>query len=224
MRDLFRPVLFMTVVILIPVLPFLLFGAQLESWAESWRDEPQARGWTAGLVFALLASDIFLPVPASAVSTLGGSQLGAVWGTLISWAGMSVGAAAGFGLARRYGSRFARWFSKEEDLDRIDALTQRYGPATLLITRGVPVLAEASVLMLGMHRLSWSRFLPPVLLANLVLSVAYAVFGNEAQKHEWLPLALGVSIGLPVLLAAIAMRWLPKEEPEEEGEAEDKRE
>ncbi|MCS7469096.1 hypothetical protein NZK35_20785 [Stieleria sp. ICT_E10.1] len=34
--------------------------------------------------------------------------------------------------------------------------------------------------------------------------------GEYAQRHQWLPFALGVSIGLPVLIAAAAKRWFPE--------------
>jgi hypothetical protein len=71
----------------------------------------------------------------------------------------------------------------------------------------VPVLAEASVLLLGMHGLSWRRFLPPVLLSNLGLALAYAAFGELAEKYSLLPLALGVSIALPVVMVALFRAW-----------------
>jgi hypothetical protein len=58
------------------------------------------------------------------------------------------------------------------------------------------------VLLVGMHGLSWRRFLPPVLLSNLGLAIAYAWFGQFAERHQWLPLALAVSIALPVLMVA----------------------
>ena len=87
------------------------------------------------------------------------------------------------------------------------SISDRYGPVALIMTRGVPVLAEASVLLMGIHRLSWRRFLPPVLVSNLVLSVVYARFGAFAQENEWLGLALGVSIAVPVLLATIMGKW-----------------
>jgi len=44
--------------------------------------------------------------------------------------------------------------------------------------------------------------------------LAYAAFGNYAQQHQWLPLALGVSIAVPVLVAAAAQRWLPGRRPD----------
>jgi len=209
MRELFRPVLFMTLVLLAPILPFILFGSQMEAWANRWREQPPAMPVTAALVVAALATDIFLPVPASAVSTLAGSELGGAMGTLASWVGMSLGSVAGFALAGRWGHGFALRFTSQQHMNKLKPLSQKYGPLMLVLTRGVPVLAEASVLLMGVHRLSWRRFLPPVLLSNFGLSLAYACFGDFAQEHEWLPLALGVSIGLPVVLAAVALRWLP---------------
>ena len=45
-----------------------------------------------------------------------------------------------------------------------------------------------------------------MLLSNLGLAIAYSAFGEIAEKHQWLPLALAVSIGLPVVLAAV-VKW-----------------
>ena len=91
-------------------------------------------------------------------------------------------------------------------------LSARYGPLVLVLTRAVPVFAEASVLIVGIHRLSWRRFLPVVLLSNLGIALAYAAFGDLAEQHQWLPLALAVSIAVPVLVAVAARRWIPGDE------------
>jgi membrane protein DedA with SNARE-associated domain len=93
----------------------------------------------------------------------------------------------------------------------------RLGPLLLVLGRGVPVLAEATVLLCGMHGLSWRRFLPPVLLSNLGLAIAYAAFGQLAERYQWLPLALAVSIALPVLMAA-AFRLVSKNDPQPASE------
>jgi len=89
-------------------------------------------------------------------------------------------------------------------------LSASYGIAILILARGVPVLAEASVLLMGVHRLAWKKFLPAVLLSNLGIAWAYSTFGNVAEQHQWLPLALGVSVAFPVLLAAAIERFLAR--------------
>lgn len=209
MKPFIRPMIVMSLILLVPIVPFLLFGANFEAWVVQWSKHPYSQPATALVIIGLLATDILLPTPSSMISTLGGWQLGIVGGTLASWIGMSLGAIIGFLLARRQGRPLALWLSSEEDLDRMHGLSQRFGPVVLVFGRGVPVLAEASVLLMGIHQLSWRRFLPAVLLSNLGIAFAYSAFGNYAEQNQWLPLALGVSIALPVLLATMVGRFLP---------------
>ena len=158
---------------------------------------------TAGLVIASLSTDIFLPVPSSVVSTLAGSQLGIAGATVTSFVGMSIGAAVGFAVARSWGRPVVRWFTKPKDLERMEELMQKLGPSVLVVTRAVPILAEASVLLVGASRMSWRAFLAPVLLANLGLSFVYAVSGN----HLSFIYAMAGAIALPVGAACI-VRWI----------------
>jgi uncharacterized membrane protein YdjX (TVP38/TMEM64 family) len=127
---------------------------------------------------------------------------------------MNLGAVFGFALARKWGRPLALWFSKEEDLERMRLVSDRYGPFVLALTRAVPVFAEAGVLIVGVHRLTWRRFLPAVFLSNLGIALAYSAFGNYAEEHQWLPLALGVAIAIPILFAAVARRWVPSTDVE----------
>lgn len=207
MRELLRPMLPMIVILAIPIVPFVLFGTQVESWFAAWKESPPAAPIVAAVVIGLLATDILLPIPSSVVATLAGYQLGAVGGTAATWAGMTLGAVTGFALARKFGPPFVSWLTRHADLARTKSLTDRFGPLVLVLGRGVPVLAEATVLLMGMHGLSWRRFLPPVLLANFGLALAYAVFGEVAQRNGLLPLALGVSIALPVVMVALFRAW-----------------
>jgi uncharacterized membrane protein YdjX (TVP38/TMEM64 family) len=208
-RELFRTFPLMCVVLLVPIVPFLIFGGQLDQWLRGLAEDPPSPVATFALVVGLLATDILLPIPSSVISTMSGWQLGWLFGTLATFAGMNLGAVLGFALARRYGHPFALWFSKGEDLQRMRQVSDRYGPLVLVLTRAVPVFAEASILIAGIHRLSWRRFLPAVLLSNLGIAIAYAAFGDYAERHQWLPLALGVAIAVPVLVAAIAKRYFP---------------
>ena len=212
MRELLRPMLPMIVILAIPIVPFLLFGTQVEAWFAAWEKNPPAPPAVAAVVVGLLATDIFLPIPSSVVATLAGYQLGAVGGTVATWAGMTIGAVIGFALARGLGPGFVAWMTRHSDLTRTQMLTERFGPLILVLGRGVPVLAEATVLLMGMHGLSWRRFLPPVMLANLGLAVAYAAFGELAGKYQLLPLAVGVSIALPVVMVALFRRWSAREQ------------
>lgn len=209
MRSFIHPLLLIGALLLILVLPFFAIGHQLERWFEEWSENPPDRYLTAVTVVGILSTDILLPIPSSGVSTLAGWQLGTVWGTLASWIGMTLSAAVGFALALSCGSWFTRWFVREEDLDRMKTTSDRLGPLFLIVMRGVPVLAEASVLLVGVHRLSWRRFLPPVVLSNFVISLAYAAMGDIAGHRQEVTLGIAVAVVLPVILGIAVRRWLP---------------
>ena len=116
MRELFRTLPLMCIVLLIPILPFVLFGAQIESWAEDFREHPPSDFVTCSIVIGLLGTDILLPIPSSVISTMAGWQLGWWKGTLAVWMGMNLGAVLGFMIARKWGQSVALWFSKQEIL------------------------------------------------------------------------------------------------------------
>lgn len=207
-RALFRSLPIVLAVLAVPIVPFVLLGGSLDDWFQRWTESAPDKATSAALVVGLLTTDIFLPIPSSMVSTFGGGRLGWWLGTLASWAGMSLGSILGFALARRLGPAFTRWFARRESLAQMRLLGERYGPSVIVLTRGVPILAEASVLLLGLERLAWRKFLPPLLLANLGLSLVYAVFGHFAAEWNATPLALAVSILLPVLVAVVVQRRL----------------
>ena len=209
LRELFRTLPLMCVVLLVPIVPFLFFGGQLGDWLRGLSEEPPDARLTFLLVVGLLATDILLPIPSSVISTLSGWQLGWFWGTMAKWIGMNAGAVIGFALSRRYGQPFALYFSRGRDLAQIREVSDRYGPLVLVLTRAMPVFAEASVLMAGIHQLAWPRFLSAICLSNLGLAIAYATFGDYAERNQWLPLALAISVALPVLVAGMARSWMP---------------
>lgn len=201
----------MVAVLLVPIVPFLLIIWLNPDWEKQltqWSLSSESQVWTATAIIVLLASDIFLLVPSSVLCTAAGWQFGVPLGTLIAWAGMSLGAVIGFALAKRFGRPLVSWLTTPAEIARAGELTQQLGPWLLVVARGIPVVAEASVLFVGLHQMSWRQFLPPVLFSNFVLALAYAGFGKVAKDWQLLPLAIGVSIAAPVLMIALFRLWL----------------
>ena len=63
----------------------------------TWLAAGNASGWaTAGAIGALLALDVFLPVPSSIVSTGAGVLLGFWTGAAVIWIGMTLGCVIGY--------------------------------------------------------------------------------------------------------------------------------
>lgn len=168
-----------------------------------WLDLSKSPGTAATLVIGLLASDIFLPVPSSLVSTFAGKALGFWLGTAASWCGMTIGTSVAYWLVRWLGRPLAQRLSSEEELARMDALANRYGVLILILARPVPVLAEASVLVMGTMQIGWWRFFAAVGLSNFGIAAVYALLGDRVQ----LPIAMAAAFAVPVVVT-IAVRWL----------------
>jgi uncharacterized membrane protein YdjX (TVP38/TMEM64 family) len=203
MRELLKPLLLVAAVLAVPIVPFAVFGSELESWIETQLRQSLPPGIVALAVIGLQSTDVLLPIPSSVVSTVAGNALGVWGGMAASWTGMTAGAAIGFALAKAFGRPLAIRLSGAEEQQRIDDLCRRFGPLVLVLARPVPVLAEASVLFLGTTRMGWRPFLLPVGLSNLGIAAAYAVLGRAVS----LPYALAASLALPLLAAALA-QWL----------------
>jgi uncharacterized membrane protein YdjX (TVP38/TMEM64 family) len=210
MKPAIRAALFLVVLFAIPIVPFVWLGASFEAGLLKALSEPSSHGAVVSWVIGLLAADMFLPVPSSAVITYAGGVLGLLGGTLTAWVGLSVGAVGGFGLARLFGESIARRFSESDDIERMSRFTQQHGATALMLTRALPILAEACVLMLGVGRLSWRQFLPPMLTSNFLLSLTYAACGAYFHGSNAFPVAIIASGAVPLIAALLIRRfWRP---------------
>lgn len=205
MRRIATPALILLGILLIPILPFALFGETLEPWLESLLDETgwgERPGMSAAIVIGALSADILLPIPSSNVCTFAGRVLGSGWGAATAWLGLNIACAVGYLLAATAGWPVVKRLTGPAAMEEMQMQVNRFGIGTLVLFRAVPILAEASVLWMGLYRMSPRRFWPPVLLANLGLAIAYAVLGDVASRHGWFGLAMSIAFAVPAVLAA----------------------
>jgi uncharacterized membrane protein YdjX (TVP38/TMEM64 family) len=188
-----RSVWLVCAVLALILVPFFLWEEQITALAARLLTERGA-WWLPPAIAGLLAADVFLPVPSSIVATASGAVLGFFAGALTNIAGMTLGC--------WLGHHAGRAASGAADPKLIE-LWSRYGEWTLVVTRAVPVLAEAAVLFAGMTGMPLRRFLLLTTLANAGIGVLYAAVGAFAM--EWNSF-LGAFLGsLLVPAAAQAM-------------------
>jgi uncharacterized membrane protein YdjX (TVP38/TMEM64 family) len=193
-------------VLAVILVPFFLFGEQIESWTENFLDAASDRPLLIGVVLAaLLASDILVPVPSSLASTAAGLFVGFAGGSVASLAGMTISCALGYWLGVQFGRPAANRLVGERELTRLEQLNQRLGDWVIVVSRPVPVLAEASVLFAGIGRMPLRRFLLLCTLSNLGVSVVYAAVGAFSASVNSFLLAFAGAILVP-LLAMMLMR------------------
>lgn len=191
-----RRILLVTIALAVLVLiPFLIWGDALDlSWL---RGHP---GRVAALGIVLLSADLVLPIPASAVFTGMGAELGPLWGAVAGTVGSFVSGLIGYTVARLGSSRFLHWLAKPEEIAPFRAWFDRWGGLAVAAGRSFPILPEVTVVLAGLSAMPPARFLLALLLGSAANAVVYAGLGARLPP---LPALLIASI-----LPAIGWGWV----------------
>jgi uncharacterized membrane protein YdjX (TVP38/TMEM64 family) len=174
--------------LLLPLIPFVIIG---ELPGDQWLSATDADAFTFGMTGAgLLASDILLPIPSSIIGTLLGARLGAVVGFLWAFAGLMTGSLIGYVVGRLALARL------NADLPSTPTLF------LLVVSRPVPVLAEALALTAGATRVRILPFLGACAVGNVFYAAVLAANGAALLPDR----LIGPGLVLPLVLPALA--WL----------------
>lgn len=186
-------------VLAVILIPFFLWGEQLEAFGQTMLNSARGEWWVGPAIAFLLAADVFLPVPSSILATAAGALLGFAGGTAANLVGMMAGCALGYS-AGKAAERAAD--------DRVRKLWERYGEWTVVVARAVPVLAEASVLFAGMTGMNRRRFFLLTTAANAGISLLYAAVGAFAVEwNSFLAAFLGSLVVPAMAQAMMGKRW-----------------
>lgn len=189
----------------VPLVPFLAFGARLDHAVAAWLNPPPPPAVLAAAEVGILAVDILLPVPSSLVATLGGAQLGIAVGTVCGWLGMTLGSLAGWGLGRLLG-RAALARVDDETRTSLTAHERPLGPLLVVLTRPLPLLAEAAAILAGAAAMPARTFLAAAASGNLAIALAWSVAGAVGRGGDSLQWMLVWSLIVPVTLTWAWMR------------------
>lgn len=200
-------------------LPFLIIG---ELPGERWLSAADARApLFATLGVLLLAADVVLPVPSSAMGLMLGARLGFPLGFACCWLGLFVGHVIGYGLGRLAPERWAAGASSASSsgdasssaaaspaTSTAAASSRPSSPSVLAVflTRPVPVLAEALAVSAGALRMPLHHFVASALLGDVIYAAVLAAAGAKLLSEGAYLWALGVPMAL--MAAAWAARRL----------------
>lgn len=178
------------------------------------------------MVFVLLyVVAVVAMLPGSALTLAAGALFGSVVGTAVVSVGATLGAGAAF-LVSRYFARdaAANWLGKNEKFRKLDQLTEKHGAIIVALTRLVPVFPFSLLNYgFGLTRVpfrtylfwSWLCMLPGTLL--YVVGADAVTKGIAQGKVPW-PLVGGAAIAAIILtlLVRMARRKLNAEEAKAE--------
>ncbi len=202
-------VLFLLLSLLLAV-PFLLWGEFFEtSFSKertlSWFERCGPWAWAAGV--ALLAADLVLPVPSTAVMAALGVVYGTLLGGLIGAAGSFFAGLLAYGLSRAVGERAAIYIVGEKDLDRGKTFFATAGGGwAVALSRWLPLLPEVIACLAGLARMPLPRFCAALLCGSLPMALVFAGVGASGRESPWLAVVL--SAVLPLVLWPLAARLL----------------
>jgi uncharacterized membrane protein YdjX (TVP38/TMEM64 family) len=197
-----RLVLLFLALALLFALPFLLFGEVFEAAlsgeaALRWLSDFGTFAWLAGLL--LLASDLLLPVPASAVLTALGMLHGTFAGGAIGTLGLGLAGLLGWTVGRCCGRPVAARLFDPGEWAQAAALFTRFGGLLVAVSRALPLLPEVVGVAAGILGMRLPLFLAALLCGAAPVAFAFAAFGAASADR---PLA-----GLLVSLAVPAALW-----------------
>lgn len=208
MPALVRLVGVIAIVLVVPLATTTLWYSPLEALLEGWRDDPPTTIWLAAALGAVLAADILLPVPSGPVITLAGGQLGVVTTAAAAWLGLMLGGLVAFAVAKRLGPSVTERLIPAADLEGLKSSARQHDVWLLLVTRPLPILAEATVLICGTLDTTWRNLLWTLAIGNAAVAIAFAVLGQQATDQEWLLIAIVLSVMLPLAFTWIVRaRW-----------------
>ena len=177
-----------------------VLGIQLEPLINGWMS--RAGTGSALIMIALLAADLFLPIPSSLIMVLSGAAVGVLWGSMFSLVGSIGGEWLGFELVRRYGQRASSKIVGEEELERLGRVFARHGMSVVVVTRALPVVMETMSVAAGLSTMSRSSFLRASLIGTVPIVVVYAYAGAVSrQTGSLLPAII-------MLIAVAAFGWV----------------
>jgi uncharacterized membrane protein YdjX (TVP38/TMEM64 family) len=189
----------------VPLVPFLLFGTRLDHSIAKWLDPRPAPVVLAAAEVVVLAVDLLLPVPSSMVATLGGAELGIAAGTACAWLGMTAGSLAGWWLGRGTGSRALAGLEPAE-YESLERQRRRLGPLFVVLSRPLPLVAEAASLLAGATGMRLRDFLPAAAAGNLAIALVWSVAGATGAGADALQWAIVGSLAVPALAAWLVGR------------------
>ena len=189
--------------------PFLLFGEAFEAWFAGDAAILRLRDcgtWAWAAIVGLLAADLVLPLPGTAVMSAGGFIYGTLIGGIIAAGGSFLSGMIAYGLCRQFGHGIAERLAGKDDLARGEALFRARGAWLVALSRALPLLPEVIACLAGLTRMPLRLFVLSLASGCLPVGFIFAAIGAAGQARPGVALAL--SIAVPAVLYAAVQVWL----------------
>jgi uncharacterized membrane protein YdjX (TVP38/TMEM64 family) len=118
---------------------------------------------------------------------------------------MTAGSMAGWWLGRIAGGRAVAGLAADER-EQLMAQQRRYGPLGVVLSRPLPLVAEAAALLAGATGMGWQAFLLAAGGGNLAIAMVWSVAGAMGRQADTLQWMLIGSLVVPVAITWFVLR------------------
>jgi uncharacterized membrane protein YdjX (TVP38/TMEM64 family) len=160
-----------------------------------------------GFVLLQAAQVVAAPIPGEVTGVLGGFLFGPVPGILLSTAGLTLGSAVAFGIARVFGRPAVEKFVSPGVLERFDFILHQKGIALaflLFLLPGFP--KDYLCYILGLGHLSALEFLIVTAAGRLLGTVMLTIGGSFLRHGQYVELAILSAVALVIILVLLRFR------------------
>lgn len=174
---------------------------------QDWVDEQGAVGVIV-FVALMAASVLFAPIPNAPIFIAAGLVWGPVLGTAYCMAGLTLGSALAFWIARRVGRKHLPRLIGQKAADRLDSLVQDMGGRMVFWSRMIPAVNFDWIsFVAGMTAVPFRVFIFYSALGMLFPTAVAVVAGDGLGRDFRITLVAG-GIWVGVILASAAYFWL----------------
>ena len=179
------------IVTFIIIILFLLFG-EMNGVIEWINANNQSKIIVALICFALLLLDIVLPLPSSVIMILTASILGGFAGFIVNYVGIVLSNVMGYYLGQFLPLKF------QQNKETLNRKNRKF--AGIILTRGVPVLAESVAITSGIIKFPKAQFIFAILIGNLPYCMIYSISGYWTFQNLEIMYALCINVGILAIL------------------------
>ena len=199
-----RLLLLVLLMLVISVIPFLIWGEQLQaSLAQKGAAEYMRQfgdwAWLAGI--GLIVSDFALPVPSSVVMATLGIIYGPLIGGAVAAAGSMLAGLVGYGICRMISPRVAERLVGAQGMQQARQLFDRWGGWFVAGSRWLPVLPETISFLAGLTAMPFGRYVIALACGAVPLGFVFATAGHLGADNVVATLAISALAPLALWLA-----------------------
>ncbi len=199
---------FLTALSALVLIPFVLWGDQLESASPLWMHDQSKDLWLAALGIVLLVVDVLLPIPSSIVGMALCWTLGPLWGGMSLAIGLWLSYIAGYLLGRLLPQEILRQWIGETLWDKVKVQARGSALWWIVLARPLPMLAEMSAILSGVWRIPPTQALSLSALSSAIVAALYAVSAWMGQQSPETFVILFCLSAMPSLAWVLHHVWI----------------